>query len=92
MELLGMYTYYDKKSGQYDTPFFCINDVQAERKFLMDIKREDSIIAQFKDDFQIVKVGTFNVLKGSVKPITIQTIREGLQITETQENSNKENK
>lgn len=84
-----MYSYYDRKSNKWDTPFFCMDDVMAERKMIMDLKNEQSLIAQFKDDFVLYKVGTFNVIEGKQNPEPMKIlIREGKQIAKKLEENN----
>ena len=68
METLLMYTFKDKTSARFDTPFFCFDQSFAEKKFIMACNEKDSMIGQFKDDFELYKIGEFNVLTGDLFP------------------------
>lgn len=71
---------YDKKSERYDTPFFSIDDVNAKRKFVMAIHDKKTLISQFKDDFELVKLGSFNVIQGQLVTDEKKSIIEGKNI------------
>lgn len=79
-----MYTYIDQKSKRADTPFFCHNDINAERKFIMDIRNKETIVSQFKDDFTLIRVGFFDIEKGTFIEEE-EVIREGIQIDSGEE-------
>lgn len=79
MEKVTIYAVYDKKAERYDTPFFAMNDLFAERRFVMSIEDNKSIISRFKNDFQLVRLGFFNVLDGVMEQ-DMQVVREGVQI------------
>ena len=64
MKILMMYAYYDKKNKSYDTPFFTFNDLFAQRKYQMDTKQEGSILKEFKEDFELYRLGFFDKLTG----------------------------
>lgn len=88
MKILGMYTYYDKQSDRYDTPFFAHNDVMAKRKFQMDIANPTSLLHQFKDEFELVKINEFDVLSGALTHDFNQTVlMTGKQIADKKEKS-----
>lgn len=83
MQLLKMYAVYDKKGKRFDTPFFVLDQVFAERKFIMAIENNDSQFNRFKNDFELHFLGVFDVNTGefvadfSEKSVVVL---EGLQI------------
>jgi len=78
-ETIGIYAVYDIKGDRYDTPFFALDDLNAERKFVFNFDNNDTIFSKFKNDFKLMSIGSFNVIDGQI--ITEKrTIIEGLQI------------
>lgn len=77
MKLLGIYSYKDEKSQVFDTPFFCLNDQMAERKFVMDVRNPNSLISQFTDDFKLIKIGIFDVETGLIGDLGQAVIIDG---------------
>ena len=63
---VGMYAVLDVKSGLYDIPFFSRNDQLARRRFILDCRAgvEKNMLASFKDEFELRRVGTFHQLSG----------------------------
>lgn len=80
MEELGIYAIFDKKSERYDTPFFAVSDIFAERRFNLMINDQGTFINLYKDEFVLERVGTFNVISGSVEDMD-KVIIEGKQIS-----------
>lgn len=80
MKFIRMYSIKDNKTGQYDTPFFCFNDVMAERRFIMSIREKQSIFHHFSTDFELVYLGTFDVTTGKLQGDMNLTILTGKQI------------
>lgn len=64
-EMIGMYAFYDTKSNRYDTPFFCQNDLFAGRHYKMVVDRHDTMINTFKRDFEVHRLGFFDVFMGN---------------------------
>lgn len=62
--MLGMYTIFDKKSSQYDTPFFCQKDLFAKRHFEMLICKDGTMLNNFKDDFELHLIGYMDTQMG----------------------------
>lgn len=67
MRYLNCYAYYDMKAQRYDTPFFAISDIHAERHFITAIKNGNSMLADFKNDMQLYRLAEFDVVDGSLK-------------------------
>lgn len=86
METIGMYSIVDNKSKRHDTPFFCINDIMAQRKFVMTSRDNQSVFGSFRDDFHLVKLGEFNVTTGEYTNIN-ESILHGNQIEAFADNS-----
>lgn len=61
--VIGMYAFWDKTSRVYDTPFFCQSDVFADRHYRIVLSRE-GLIAQFKEDFDLYKLGELDLRSG----------------------------
>lgn len=55
---LLMCAFYDKKSHQYDTPFFVRNELSAKRHFHI-VSEKNDIIKTFLDDFDLYHLGEF---------------------------------
>ena len=64
-EIVGMYAFYDTKSERYDTPFFCQNDLFAQRHYKMVTDRSETMLNTFQGDFDLNRLGFVNVLDGS---------------------------
>lgn len=70
-----MCAYFDKKSENYDIPFFAKNEIQAKRKFYLDCTvGKNMIIGGFTSDFDLYKVGVFSLKTGMVNPLSIMII------------------
>jgi hypothetical protein len=61
---VGMYSFYDKKSKRYDTPFFCQSDMFAGRHYKMITGKEGTMLNTFKKDFNVVRLGFYNMKTG----------------------------
>lgn len=57
MNKLGCYSYYDKKAERFDTPFFTYSDLFAERHFINQVTKRDTILSHFKEDFHLERLG-----------------------------------
>lgn len=80
MEKLGIYSIEDTVAMRFDTPVFAVNDIMAERRFVMAIRNDESIFAHFTDEFLLVKIGEFNVTTGKISPMPALLIRKGSEI------------
>lgn len=83
MQTLNLYAMYDKKSECYDTPFWQSDHIHAKRKFIMAINSIDSMVSQFKDDFEVHFLGTFNMTKGEFNELGNDPILKGSEIQTT---------
>ena len=86
-EIVGMYAFYDTKSERYDTPFFCQNDLFAQRHYKMVTDRTDTMLNTFQTDFDLVRLGFVNVLDGSYTEafgyvVSGQTVKKEKEKTE----------
>lgn len=79
MEELGIFAIFDKKSERYDTPFFAVSDIFAERRFNLMINEQGSFMNMYKDEFVLEKVGEFHIISGIVESVN-KVIIEGKQI------------
>lgn len=77
MEAIPMYSFYDKESHRYDTPFFAADDLQARRHFIIQQRREGTLIHNFPNDYKLCQVGVFNVLEGKVTAV-FRNIADGV--------------
>lgn len=81
MKNLNMYAYYDMKSQVYDTPFFAFHDINAERNFIMTVQKNDTMLARFKDEMQLYKIGEFDKESGKINSFDFNIlIMDGKQI------------
>lgn len=62
--VIYLYSVYDKKGERYDTPFFCANDLFANRVFSLRMDEEKSFLKEWPEDFVLYKIGYFDVLEG----------------------------
>jgi hypothetical protein len=91
MEKLKMFAMYDLKAERYDTPFFSLNNVHAERRFVTACQDPSTMIYRFKNDFQLHYLGVFDILDGTFKIDVEEDLitLEGKDIDNTQEAENK---
>lgn len=61
---IGMYAIHDEKSDVYDVPFFARSDLMAKRRFIVDVRNEQSLVHAFKEDFKLVRLGLLDLVSG----------------------------
>lgn len=77
-----MYSFYDVKSQRFDTPFFTYDELGAKRHFVLAIRRKDTLMSNFKDHYQLVHLGDFNIETGEfIKTEKQFAILEGNQVS-----------
>lgn len=80
----GMYVVFDLKSKSYDVPFFALSDEMAKRRFVLDCRgvgvEDRSVIHQFKEDFELLKLGKFNPGSGVVDVGVPDVIFKGTEV------------
>lgn len=52
----GVYAVFDKVADNYDIPFFAKDDLFAQRKFIMDARNDQTVLASFLEDFELVRL------------------------------------
>lgn len=63
---VNAYCVHDTEANIYDIPFFTRGDTFALRKFTMDVRSENvSMLTTFKDKFNLVRIGKFDLIKGT---------------------------
>lgn len=67
--LKGIYTIYDRKGEIYFPPFMETADGTAVRKMQDMVAEKGSIWAAHPADFDLVKIGEFGEISGTIKPI-----------------------
>lgn len=85
MQTYNAYAVFDKKGLNYDVPFFAKNDLFATRKFTMDCRNrnQQTMISNFKDDFELHLVGQFSIETGEFKTLSTIIVRgEEVQLNE----------
>lgn len=65
-ETIGMYAFYDLKSKRYDTPFFAQSDLFAGRHYKMVVEKPGTMINQFRDDFDLHRIGFYDLEDGTI--------------------------
>jgi hypothetical protein len=65
-EYLVLYSFYDKKSETFDTPFCCQTDLFAQRHYHMVTTKPGSLLCDFKEDFDLYRIGYFNTNDSSL--------------------------
>lgn len=87
---INIYSVYDEKADRWDTPFHSLNDIFAERHFIMLTQKKGSMLNTFKSDFILYRLGTFDLSTGQTKTFPKTRILDGKQIMR-KENSENEN-
>lgn len=87
MEIIRLYSIWDKEASRFDTPFFAISDLFAKRKFMMFLEERNSIFSRFKNSFELHCIGSFSTLNGEFECIK-KIIIKGNQIGGNDEISN----
>ena len=77
-EYVKIFGLFDKKGKKFDIPFFAHNELFAKRKFIM-MAKEESILKEFLHDFELAKIGEFNIVTGIITA-DYEIILEGNQI------------
>lgn len=67
MEKLEMFGIYDRKAKRYDTPFFTLNEIHAKRRFIMMLRNNETVFANFYEDFSLVRLGLMNIVSGRLE-------------------------
>lgn len=62
---INVYCYYDKEAEAYDIPFFAMTDLNATRKFIIDVDQKGSVISRFTKEFVLYRLGTYDTHDGS---------------------------
>lgn len=75
----NLYSFRDLKAG-FDFPKPDQNDATAMRGFAFAVNTENSIMGFEPKDYQLYKVGEFEVETGKIKPCTPVLICEGLDV------------
>ena len=57
---VGVYAVYDLKGKLFDIPFFAASNLFAERKFIMDMRTEKTMLKAFPGDFDLYLIGTYD--------------------------------
>lgn len=67
---VGIYTVKDTRADTHMMPFVQNNDVQALRGFTEEVNRADeaNMLWRYPQDFQLIKVATFDTETGETKP------------------------
>lgn len=79
MQNIGIFTIYDEKAKRYDTPFFAVGDIQAERRFIQLCNTQNTLLFTFKNDFKLYSLGSYNVESGEILQEK-RLIMDGIQV------------
>lgn len=63
---MNVYSIFDKKSGTYNTPFFCLTDGVAVRSLSDLVKDVRTTVAMHPADFSLVFIGCFDEVTGQL--------------------------
>lgn len=62
---IEVYAYFDNQGKQFDVPFFARTDLQAKRRFQIEVEtKPDSVLSRFINDFDLYYLGQFDVVAG----------------------------
>lgn len=81
VELFGVYSIFDLKGLRYDKPFFALTDLMAKRRFIMAVRNEGGLVANFRSDFELHRLANWNTNTGEFFT-GFETIMEGKEIQE----------
>lgn len=80
-KVIQMYSIFDKKSDRFDTPFFTFDEIGAKRHFIMMCRKKGTMISTFKNEFQLVHIGSFDVNDGMMEVLNNQkVVLTGLEV------------
>lgn len=65
--MINLYAIEDNVTGNFDIPFFCSSDLFAERKFVIMARDNKNTLFHFKNDFNLVRIATFDPETGEIK-------------------------
>jgi len=82
---INIYTYYDREAEAYDIPFHTFGDLNAVRKFKIDAEKKGSIINKFTKEFDLYKLGSFDMHLGKIT-FKSELVIEGRKIAAMEEN------
>lgn len=74
MQANQVYAVYDRKAQYYLPPFVCRGDAEATRMFSEAVMTSETPISQYPADFDLVKVGSFDLETGVLTPENIPTL------------------
>jgi hypothetical protein len=60
----NLYSFYDTLAKRYDTPFVCQSDLFAVRHYTMVTSKTDTMLGNFKEDFELHRIGSMNMATG----------------------------
>ena len=58
--LRELYSIYDRKTRVYSAPMVMVNDAQAKRAVLSEMRHAESMLGQYPEDYDLYMVGTFD--------------------------------
>ncbi len=64
---MNMYCIKDEKTGVFFHPYFMTHDVMAKRMFQGTIRRRDSLLREFPEDYALYRIGTYDENTGMVQ-------------------------
>lgn len=64
MKKVGVYSFFDKEAGVWNTPFFAKDDLFARRHWLIQLDDEKSMLRKFIDQYELIRIGTFDTENG----------------------------
>lgn len=76
---IQIYAYYDREAEMYDIPFHSFGDLNSIRKFKIDAEKKGSIIEKFTKEFDLYKLGSFDMHLGKIK-LKTELVIEGRKI------------
>lgn len=81
--LLQVFSVRDSKAEVFNTPWFAKNRGEAERIFTGLVRKEETMVSQFPEDYDLYHLGTYCDQKGTVESFdTPVHIAKAIQIKE----------
>lgn len=72
--MLGIYSVKDRESKTFINPFAMQTDRDAKEGFRQVVNDDKSPYAKFPDDYELLKLGTFDPRSGEIEPHKPETL------------------
>lgn len=67
MKKIQMYSFFDKKSDRFDTPFYVFDEIGAKRHLHMSVVKKGTLMNTFREDYCLYKLADFDIVTGELE-------------------------